>query len=185
MTAPKRTKERQPLRKIDVMAKHAFEDVSIDILGGDLPKTPRNNRWMLVIDNFNRWIHITPLRSLKAAAIADALIEIWSYTGIPRVVRSDNMPSFCSELMEAVHKKFGVEAKFSAVFYYESHGRIERAQATIENKLRKFARDNPKQWDKLIPYIFFALRQFFSLSNWNESCRTSLGTTDERTATGY
>jgi len=55
MTAPKRKKERQPLREIDVMAKHAFEDVSIDVLGGDLPKTPRNNRWMLVmIDNLSR-----------------------------------------------------------------------------------------------------------------------------------
>ena len=62
--------------------------------------------------------------------------------------------------MEAVRKKFGVEAKFSAPFHYKSHGRIERAQATIEIILRKFARDNLKQWDKLIPYIHFALRQF-------------------------
>jgi len=70
------------------------------------------------------------------------------------------MPSFRSELMEAVRKKFGVVAKFSAPFHYKSHGRIERAQATIESILRKFARDNPKQWDKLIPYIHLALRQF-------------------------
>ena len=160
MTAPKRPKERQPLREIDVMSKHAFEDVSIYVLGGDLPKTPRNKRWMLVmIDNLSRWIHITPLRSLKAETIADALTEIWSYTGIPRVIRSDNMPSFRFELMEVVRKKFG-RGQILAPFHYESHGRIERAQATIENILRKFARDHPKQSDKLIPYIHFALRQF-------------------------
>ena len=138
------------------MAKHAFEDVSVDV-----PKTPRNNRWMLaMIDNLSRWIHITPLWSLKAEAISDALIEIRSYTGNPRVIRSDNMPSFCSELMEAVRKKFGVEAKFLAPFHYEFHGRRERAQATTKNILRKFARDNPKHWDKLIPYIYFALKEF-------------------------
>ena len=159
MTAPKRKQERQPLRELDVMATHAFDDVSLDIIGGDLPKTPRNNRWMMVmIDNLSRWIHCTPLRSLKAAAIAEALIEIWSYTGIPRVLRTDCMPSFRSELMAAVRQKLGVEAKFSAPMHYESHGRIERVQATIENIIKRCARDHPKMWDKLIPYIHFALR---------------------------
>ena len=114
MTAPMRVKERQPLRQLDVVVSHAFDDVSIDVCGGDLPKTPRNNRWMLVlVDNLSRWVHITPLRSLKAAAVADALIEIFSYTGIPRSIRMDNMPSFRSELMAAVRKRLGIQAKIS------------------------------------------------------------------------
>jgi len=82
------------------MATHVFDDVSHDTGAGQLPKTPQNNSWMLVmIDNLSRWVHIMPLRSLKADTIADALIEVWSYTGIHRTVRTDNMPSFRSELM--------------------------------------------------------------------------------------
>ena len=159
MTAPMRVKERQPLRQLDVMASHAFDDVSIDVCGGDLPKTPRNNRWMLVlVDNLSRWVHITPLRSLKAAAVADALIEIFSYTGIPRSIRMDNMPSFRSELMAAVRKRLGIEAKFSAPYHHQSNARVERVHATIENIIRRCARDHPTLWDKLIPYIHFALR---------------------------
>jgi len=37
MISPIKTKDRQPLQKIDVTAKHAFEDLSMDILGGALP----------------------------------------------------------------------------------------------------------------------------------------------------
>jgi len=71
---------------------------------------------LVLVDILSRLVHITPLRSLKAAAVADALIEIFSYAGIPRSIRMDNMPSFRSELMAAVRKRLGIEAKLSALY---------------------------------------------------------------------
>ena len=99
MVVPIRQKERQPLQKLDVTANHAFYDISTDIIGGQWPVTQRGNRYMLVtIDNVSKWVNIMPLRNLKAKTIADAFIEIFSFTGLPKVIRSDNMPAFHSEL---------------------------------------------------------------------------------------
>ena len=122
---------------------------------------------LVIIDNLSRWVHITPLRSLKASVIADALIECFSYMGIPQVIRMDNMPAFKSELFKAVRDKLGIDAKFSAPMHYESHGRVERVQATIESMIKKFAHENPSNWDQLIPYLLFALEVPYSATGFS------------------
>ena len=159
MISPIKTKDRQPLQKIDVTAKHAFEDLSMDILGGALPPTPRKNKYVLVIIcNVTKFVHLVPLTNLRADTIAEKLIEIFSFTGIPRIIRSDNMASFRSEVMDALRLKLGIEAKYSAPFHFMSHGSVERVNSTIENILRKLIMEN-REWDKLLPFIAFALRE--------------------------
>ena len=160
MIKPRLRSERQPLQKVDIMPKGVFEDVTIDILGGDWPVTQRKNRFMLTaICNLSKWTDIIPLKSLKASAIADALIEYFSRVGLPKILRSDNMPSFRSELLDALRSRLGIEGRFSVPFHHESQGSVERVQGTIETIMRKFVQDNPSQWDKFLPYVLFALRE--------------------------
>ena len=160
LTARQQKNERQPLQHVDIMQTHPFDDISIDILGGDLPVTARGNKFLLVITcNVSHWIHAIPLRNLKAETIADKLIELFCVFGLPRIVRSDNASGFKSELLTAVREKLGIEAKFSAPFHFQSHGLVERANQTLETMLRKFISENPKQWDMLVQYLLFALRE--------------------------
>jgi len=64
------------------MPKEAFEDVTIDVLGEDWPMTQRKKKYMLVaICNLSKWTDKMPLKSLKASAIADALVEYFSSLG--------------------------------------------------------------------------------------------------------
>ena len=71
MIAPKRTSERQPLQPVDVMHTHPFLDISIDIMGGSLPRTSRGNQYLMVIVcNVSKWTHAIPLRNLRADTIA-------------------------------------------------------------------------------------------------------------------
>ena len=99
------------------------------------------------------------MKNLKATTIADALIDQWSWTGIPNVIRSDNMASFHSELMDVLRRKLGIESKFSAPLHFESHGLVERAQGTIETVIRKLVQENPGSWDQSLPYVQFSLRE--------------------------
>ena len=159
MIAPIKKKERQPLQKIEVTVKHAFEDLSIDILGGTLICTPRKNKYVLVtICNVTKFVHLTALTNLRADTIAEKLIEIFSFTGFPKIIRSDNMSSFKSELMEALRFKLGIEAKYSAPFHFMSHGSVERVNLSIENILRKLISEQ-REWDRMLPFIAFALRE--------------------------
>jgi len=58
-----------------------------------------------------------PRKSLRAEEIADNLEQYFSDIGIPKVIRSD-MPSFQSELMDALCMKLNIQQRFSAPFHF-------------------------------------------------------------------
>ena len=158
--APRRTRDRAPLEPVQVMHTHPFDDISLDVMGGELPVSSKGNRYVLmIICNVTRWLEAIPLRNLRAQTIADKLVDFFCSKGIARVVRCDNMAGFKSQLLTAVREKLGVGAAYSAPFHYESHGRVERANLTVETMLRKFLHENPKSWDDKLPFLLFALRE--------------------------
>ena len=159
ITAGIKLKERAPMQPVHVMNKYPFEDISTDVLG-NLPTTARRNKYILTIVCSNsKWIEAKPMANCKADTIADKLLEFFSYSSIPKVIRMDNMPSFKSEILTAVRRKLGIEANFSAPYHPQSHGAVERTNRTLEEMLRKFCNENCKQWDKFLPYLLFALRE--------------------------
>ena len=160
MVAARQSKERQPLQPLEIMATHAFDDISIDIMGGQLPVSAKGNKYLLlIVCNTSKWVHGFALRNLRAETITDKLIEFFCLYGIPRIIRSDNFATFHSQLLTKVREKLGVDAKFSNAFHFQSHGTIERVNLTVENMLRKFIHENPKRWDELLPLLLFALRE--------------------------
>jgi len=147
------------MQPVNVMNNYPFEDISIDVLG-NLPTTARRNKYILTIVCSNsKWIEAKPMANCKADTIADKLLEFFSYSSIPKVIRMDNMPSFKSEILTAVRRKLGIEANFSAPYHPQSHGAVERTNRTLEEMLRKFCNENSKQWDKFLPYLLFAVRE--------------------------
>ena len=114
MVKPIRKSERAPLQQMDILPDSVFSDVSLDFIGSELQMTKRRNKYiMVVICNLSKWVNIMPLKSLRAEEIADNLLQYFSDVGIPKVVRSDNMPSFRSELMDALCKKLNIQQKFT------------------------------------------------------------------------
>ena len=160
MTAPQKIGDRQPLEKVEIFHHHPFLDISLDILGGDLPRTKRGNKYLLVlVCNISKYVHAIPLRNLKAQTIADKLTDFFLTFGFPLTWRSDNMSSFKGELITAMRQVLNIDAKFSQPFHYQSHGAVERVNLTIETMLRKFISEQGKKWDELIPYFLSALKE--------------------------
>jgi len=58
--------------------------------------------------------------------------------------------------MTAVSDKFGTDMRYSAVYHEQSHRGIERAQRTLEDMLRKFIIEKPKEWDKHVQFLQYA-----------------------------
>ena len=153
-----KVKGRQPLQPIHVLDNLPFEDLTMDILGGQLPITTRKNRYVLmIICNATGWVEALPLRNCKAETIADELLKFFCQKGFPKIIRSDNMASFKSEILTAVRQKLGVEARFSMAHNSQSHGKIERDNRTIEQMLKKFISEQPKNWDLILHLLCFAI----------------------------
>ena len=103
ITAGIKTKVRAPLQPVRVLNTYPFQEIAIDVLGGDLPRTARRNKYLLTIVCCNsRWIDAKPMANCKAETIADKLVEFFSSTSIPKVIRMDNMPSVKSEILTAL-----------------------------------------------------------------------------------
>ena len=159
LVAPIKKKDRSPLQQPEVLSKYPFEDLTIDLLGSELPRSKRGNKFLLVIVcSVSRFVHAIPLRSTKAEEIADRLLEFFSLFSVPKVIRSDNASNFKSELFRKLREKLGISGQFSAPYHAMSHGTVERANLTLLNMLRKFAEANSDCWDKLLPYLLFSIR---------------------------
>ena len=158
LNAPLKTNDRVPLEpmtpSLDTLP---FSSLTVDILGPELSKTGRGNRYLLcIICNATKYLQVYPIRNLKASTICDKLLSFWCHVGIPNEIVCDQMTSFRSKLMTEVSQKFGIDMKYSAVYHSESHGAIERVQRTLEDMLRKFISEWPKQWDKNIEFLQYA-----------------------------
>ena len=159
MTAPLRTADRQPLQPIPVMELRPFESITFDVVG-EFPKTAKGNRYLItLICDASKWVHAIPVSNLRAQTVADKLVEYFSFVGIPQILRCDNFSSFHSEILDALRAKLGIEAKFSSPYHPQSHGNVERLNRSITHMLRKFISETGKNWDTLIPYLLFALRE--------------------------
>ncbi|XP_077506153.1 uncharacterized protein LOC144115605 [Amblyomma americanum] len=66
--------------------KFPFQKVNADIIGPIEPSSGRGHRYALcIIDLYTRWPEVVCLRSLSARATCDALLSVFSRTGVPEV----------------------------------------------------------------------------------------------------
>ena len=156
----RKTSERQPLQSVDVMSRAAFSDVSMDIIAREFPVTSRRNRYLLtIVCNVTGWICAYPMPNCKADTVADRLLDFCCDKAFPEIIRSDNFTSFRSQLITAIREKFGIEMKLSAPYHAASHGKIEQHNRSIQDMLRKFISDHPRDWDQIIKFLLYALRE--------------------------
>jgi len=82
LVKPLKVKERQPLQPITIRT-HAWDDISIDVLGGDLPLSIKGNKYLLVIlCNTSKFVHAIPIPNLRAQTIATKLVDFFLLCGI-------------------------------------------------------------------------------------------------------
>jgi len=164
MTRGVKIKDRQPFQPMEVIDQHPFCDLTIDFLGSKMPMTARRNQYILtIICNSTGWLHAIPMTNCKTGNIADQLLQYFCQVGFPSIIRSDNQ--FSAEILTAVREKLGIQAKFSTAHHPTSHGRIERTNRTLLEMLKKFVHERPTNWDTMLPYLLFALREVPSVSS--------------------
>ncbi|GBM61394.1 Retrovirus-related Pol polyprotein from transposon 17.6 [Araneus ventricosus] len=137
-----------------------FETVNIDLIGPIEPPSGRGHKYVLcLMDQMTRWPEAIPLRSLSAKATCDALLQIFSRTGIPNVIASDRGTNFTSSLTEEFVKRIGSSPRFSCPGYPASNGLVERWNGVLKNMLHHIIREDPRNWDHQIPFLLFAYRE--------------------------
>ena len=145
-----------PLRSIPVGG--PFEMMSIDFL--ELPRTVRGNRYVLVCtDYFTRWPEAFATADQKSETVARALYDgIVSRHGVPRILHSDQGPSFEGRVIRHLCQMMGLEKTRTTPYHPQGDGLVERFNRSLLGILRKYCGDRPLDWDLWLPSALHAYR---------------------------
>ena len=143
----------QPLPVLDV----PFSKLAFDLVG-PLPRTKSGYKYLLTsICLASKYPDAIPLKRVDVESVAEGLCEIFSRTGIPSQILTDQGSVFTSKLTKQLCSILGIKHVKSSPYHPESNGCLERWHATLKGALRKYP-NKDSDWDRLIKYILFACR---------------------------
>ncbi|KAL0194996.1 hypothetical protein M9458_008568, partial [Cirrhinus mrigala] len=136
-----------------------FERIGMDLVG-PLPKSARGHEHILVIvDYATRYPEAVPLRKATAKNIARELFLLFSRVGIPSEILTDQGTPFMSRLMADLAQLLKVKQLRTSVYHSQTDGLVERFNQTLKQMLRRVAAEDRKDWDLMLPYVLFGVRE--------------------------
>ncbi|CAF4246300.1 unnamed protein product [Rotaria sp. Silwood2] len=151
-----RNKKHGHLRSIP-LPEGPFALIGMDYCG-PLPRTPRENQYVLVItDYFTRYITAVALPNCTAEITAEALFnEYFCKFGISSVILSDRGSHFQNKLMENLQKLIGYNHIYSTSYHPQTNGVVERFNATFVAQISKLQNSQSNNWDEFLQPVVFA-----------------------------
>lgn len=149
--------QKAPLEPLPVV-RTPWAWIAFDIVG-PLHRTKRGNKYLLTcIDLATRYLEAIPVKSTDLASLIDPLFKILSQHSIPSKVLTDQGTQFTSDLFARLCDKIGITHVTTTPYRPQSNGCVERMHKTLKACLRKCP-ESKEDWDLLVPYILFALRE--------------------------
>jgi transposase InsO family protein len=131
----------------------------IDFIGSPLPPSCDGFvNCLVVIDGFTRYPFAIPLRDRKSKTIAENLItHIFSHTGLPICVHSDNEATLVSISLDLVFATMGVKRTSIAVRHPQGNSPAERFMRYLNESL-SIVLPTYQDWPRMLPLVLFAYR---------------------------
>ncbi|KAI2646018.1 Retrovirus-related Pol polyprotein [Labeo rohita] len=136
-----------------------FERIGMDLVW-PLPKSARGHEHILVVvDYATRYPEAIPLRKATAKNIAQELFLLCTRVGIPSEILTDQGTPFMSRLMADLCRLLRVKQLRTTIYHPQTDGLVERFNQTLKQMLKRVAAEDRKDWDLLIPYVLFGIRE--------------------------
>jgi len=137
-----------------------FEHVYVDIIGKINPPSSKNHVYILcLINSATRWVEAVALKTVTAKESCDALLNIFTRTGIPRYVSSDRRSNWLADLSQELCRRLGIKIITSTAAHHSGIGLIERFNGTVQNMLHHVVTsDAPRSWHTALPFLLWAYR---------------------------
>jgi transposase InsO family protein len=144
-------RRKKPQPKVGQLASRpptkAWELISMDFCG-PYPKSVHGNQYVLVIiDQFTKYVHLTPCKHANARTAYRALYEkiICNY-GTPDKLLTDNGSHFRNKYMAAICAMFGIYHTFSSPYYPQGDGQVERFMRNMNDSLAALTSGRVDTW---------------------------------------
>jgi len=134
-----------------------FEMVSTDILG-PFPISDSGNKYIInAICLFSKWAEIRAIPDQTSETIAKFLEEqVFCRHAAPKILLSDNGPSYISKILSAYTKLYRVSHRFITPYNSRSNGLSERLNQTVSKMISHYVNSSHTNWDTHIYQLNFA-----------------------------
>jgi len=119
---------------------HMRSMIGFDHLAVTPPDSDGNKVILVVVNHGTKLATLYPLKEYTAEAVATCLFRHFVSYGLTDSVISDPGSAFTSDVIEELHRYFGVKQRFSLVNRHESNG-VERTNREILKHLRALVND--------------------------------------------
>ena len=142
-TIPKGKIVKVPLDKMPIIDV-PFKRVATDLIGPLKPATYNKNRYKLtLLDYATRYPEAVPLAYIDTETVAEALVSMGT--------------QYTSAVMKEVSRPLSFKQLVTTPYHPICNGLVERFNQTIKKLLKRMCAERPKDWDKYIDPLLFAL----------------------------
>ena len=137
-----------------------FQRIAIDLVGPIAPPSARGHRYILtIVDYATRYPEAVPLKNITTIDVAEALLGVFSRVGFPLEMLSDLGTQLVSDLMKEISRLISVKQIYCTRYNPKNNGLVERYNGLIKKILVRMCHEQPRQWDRYLPALLFALRE--------------------------
>ena len=111
---------------------------------------------LLCVDVFTGFIMLKPLIDKSAASVANALWQIFSVIGVPKILQSDNGSEFKNEVINALTRILGIPHRFISEYNPRADGKVERAVRTVKVTVMKLLHGATIYWPYHLPFVQYS-----------------------------
>ena len=152
---------KNPARKVPLMERvvlsEPFEVMAVDLVG-PFPLGKGGYRYLLTcVCMASKWPEAIPLKRMTAKSVAEGLVDIFSRTGIPLQLVSDQGTQFVGKVVKQLCRCLHIDRIRTTPYHPEGNGVVERLHGTLVPMLTK-ASSQGLDWVGQVPFALFALR---------------------------
>ena len=130
----KGTVPKEPMGKLPVISTPC-STICFDIVVPVSPPSDGYRYILTTIDMCTLFPSAIPLKDTHMGTVADALLKIFSWVGLPNKIHSNPGSQFTSYMMREVYRLLNVKQSTTAPYLAMSNGVVESFNKTIKNSL--------------------------------------------------
>ncbi|KAJ0970323.1 hypothetical protein J5N97_023200 [Dioscorea zingiberensis] len=130
-----------------------WDSISMDFIT-HLPPSSGKSTIMVVVDRLSKHGHFSALGpSFSAPQVAEVFLrDVVKLHGVPSHIVSDRDPIFMSSFWRELFKLQGTVLAMSSAYHPQTDGQTEVLNRYLEDYLRCFVADQPRQWLRYLPW---------------------------------
>ena len=132
-----------------------WDTVSVDYIESLRPDEFGNNMIIVIVDNFSRFVHLTPAKSTRAEGAADALLQFCGAYATPSRFYTDSGTSFKNSIVQGLTTILGADHSFTSAYSKEQNAIVERQNKEVLRHLRNiiFNKRIMSKWSRYLPIV--------------------------------